>query len=97
MPSPGVADMENLSIVMSKSNASTRARYCTASTTLKVASIPSVPRFLMYGAWCGCSDGSKARNSILKTSPFGSSRLPSLITNPASCSNCADLRSSARS
>ena len=47
MASPGVADMLKRSMVMSKSKSSTRARYCTASTTRKVASIPSVPRFLI--------------------------------------------------
>ena len=47
MLSPGVADMLMRSIVMSKSNASTRARYCTASISRMLASIPSVPRFLM--------------------------------------------------
>ena len=42
-------------------------------------SMPSVPRFLMKGMWCGWNDGSSSRNSIVKRSPFGISRLPSLI------------------
>ena len=33
----------------------------------------------------------------MNTSPFGKSRLPSLMTAPASCSNCDALRSSVRS
>jgi hypothetical protein len=45
--SPGVAEKLNRSTVMSKSKLSTRARYCTGSTTRKVASMPSVARFLM--------------------------------------------------
>ena len=43
------------------------------------------------------ADGSSTRNSILKASPFGSTRLPSLIKQPASCSSCVALRSSVRS
>ena len=44
---PASRDMLKRSIVMSKSKASTRARYCTASISRMPASIPSWPRFLM--------------------------------------------------
>ena len=45
--SPGVGDMLRRIVVMSKSKASTRARYCTASINRMLASMPSWPRFLM--------------------------------------------------
>ena len=51
----------------------------------------------MNGMWCGSNVGSSIRNSIVTGSPFGRTRLPFLIAQPASWSICAALRSSARS
>ena len=62
-----------------------------------VASMPSVPRFLMNGRWCGWKVGSSIRNSAVMRSPFGDTRLPSRIMKPASCRSWFALRSSARS
>ena len=45
--SPGVEAIVNRSMVTSKSKSSRRARYCTGSTTRRLASMPSTPRFLM--------------------------------------------------
>ena len=45
--SPGVLENPNRCTVRSKSKSSTRLRYCTGSTMRRLASMPSVPRFLM--------------------------------------------------
>src|SRR5580698_10453902 len=81
--SPGVAEKLNRSTVMSKSEPSRRARYCTGSTIRNEASMPSVPRFLMNGMWCGSKVGSSIKNSMLKGSPLGSMRLPAVTAQRA--------------
>ena len=45
----------------------------------KFASMPSTPRFLMNGMWCGWNVGSSIRNSTVTGSPFASTRMLSLI------------------
>ena len=78
--SPGVAEKPNRSTVMSKSKPSRRARYCTGSTIAQARRrCRAMPRFLMNGMWCGSNVGSSIRNSMVMRSPFGSTRLPSLI------------------